>query len=59
MIKGSSVGNERQMEELFQFAVEKKVLPRLQVSEFSAADEILKKLTKDEVTGRMVVRIPG
>lgn len=58
VIKGSSVGNEQQMEELFQFALDGTVLPRVQVSDFSKAGDILNKLKNDEVTGRMVVTIP-
>jgi propanol-preferring alcohol dehydrogenase len=58
VIKGSSTGTKEQMEELFELALKKEVLPRTEVYEFEKTDELLQKLIRNEVAGRLVVRIP-
>ncbi|KAF2758406.1 alcohol dehydrogenase [Pseudovirgaria hyperparasitica] len=58
VIKGSSTGTEAQMSELLQWNMDGLVEPRIEVHEFGEAPAIIDKLTKDEVTGRMVVTIP-
>lgn len=58
VIKGSATGNEEQLQELFQLALSKTVLPRIELIDFSQTGEILKKLKKDEISGRVVTMIP-
>lgn len=52
------VGNEQQMEELLQHAAAGVIRPVVKVEEFSETPEIFEKLRHNQVTGRMVVRIP-
>ncbi|OQD79304.1 hypothetical protein PENANT_c055G00387 [Penicillium antarcticum] len=58
VIKGSATGNEEQLQELFQLALSKTVLPRIELVDFSQTGEILEKLKKDEISGRVVTMIP-
>lgn len=58
VIKGSSTGNEVQMQELFAAAVKKLVVPRVEVQEFAETNSIIEKLKRNEVSGRIVVKIP-
>jgi propanol-preferring alcohol dehydrogenase len=57
VIKGSSTGNEREMEELFQWAKEGKVLPIVETRGWEESGEVLHMLRRDEVKGRIVVKI--
>lgn len=52
------MGNEKQMEELMSLAISKIIEPRIEVFEFSKISIIIEKLKRDEVSGRIVVRIP-
>ena len=52
------VGNEQQMEELLEQAVAGVINPVVEVKEFSEVPQIFEKLKHNEVTGRIVVRIP-
>lgn len=52
------VGTEKQMEELLQHAAMGIIRPTVKVEEFSQLPEIFEKLKHDQVTGRIVVRIP-
>ncbi|KAM0263949.1 hypothetical protein ACHAQJ_000984 [Trichoderma viride] len=57
-VTGVMVGNEQQMEELLQHAVTGVIKPVVQVEEFSEIPQIFEKLKNNQVTGRIVVRIP-
>ncbi|KAL7947583.1 GroES-like protein [Trichoderma barbatum] len=57
-VTGVMVGNEQQMEELLDYAVAGVINPAVQVEEFSEVPQIFEKLKNNEVTGRIVVRIP-
>ncbi|KAF2197630.1 hypothetical protein GQ43DRAFT_483985 [Delitschia confertaspora ATCC 74209] len=58
IIKGSSTGTSAQMDELLQFALEKKITPKIDVYEFNESPQIIQRLLKYEVTGRKVVKAP-
>jgi propanol-preferring alcohol dehydrogenase len=58
VIKGTSVGNEEQMRELFEYAIDGTVVPLVEVRDFEETGEVLGMLERDEVKGRIVVRIP-
>ncbi|KAJ5180930.1 hypothetical protein N7492_004140 [Penicillium capsulatum] len=57
-IKGSSVGTESQIESLLQLAVAGVIEPSISVFEFSETPRLIRGLTKDEVVGRAVVKLP-
>ncbi|KAL6872133.1 GroES-like protein [Trichoderma novae-zelandiae] len=57
-VTGVMVGNEQQMEELLQYAVAGVIKPMIQVEEFSQVPQIFEKLKNNQVTGRIVVKIP-
>ncbi|KAJ5481148.1 hypothetical protein N7539_007042 [Penicillium diatomitis] len=57
-IRGSSVGSEAQMTDLLQLAVEGVITPAVEVFSFSDTPELIRKIEKDEVLGRAVVKIP-
>ncbi|KAL7934709.1 GroES-like protein [Trichoderma chlorosporum] len=57
-VTGVMVGNEQQMEELLEHTVAGAISPLVQVEEFSGVPRIFEKLKNNEVTGRIVVRIP-
>lgn len=59
VIKGSSTGTSAQMDELLQFALEKKITPKIVVQEFNESPEIIKQLQNYEVAGRIVVKAPA
>jgi propanol-preferring alcohol dehydrogenase len=58
VIKGSSTGNEEQMQQLFKYAIDGTVLPLVEVQDFEKTGEVLHMLKRDEVKGRIVVKIP-
>lgn len=57
-VTGVMVGNEQQMEDLLQNAASGIIKPVVQVEEFSKVPQIFEKLKNNEVTGRIVVKIP-
>ncbi|KAJ5935840.1 hypothetical protein N7466_005387 [Penicillium verhagenii] len=57
-IKGSSVGTESQLTELLNLALEGVITPAIEVFDFAETDRLIRQLTKDEIMGRAVVRIP-
>ncbi|ORY14373.1 hypothetical protein BCR34DRAFT_599154 [Clohesyomyces aquaticus] len=59
IIKGSSTGNNAQMDELLQHALEGKITPKIEVYEFEDSDKIIQELQRYEVTGRKVVKAPS
>jgi propanol-preferring alcohol dehydrogenase len=52
------VGNEQQMEELLRYAAAGVIRPTIKVEKFSELPQIFEKLKHNQVTGRIVVRIP-
>ena len=52
------VGNEQQMDDLLQQAVAGIITPDIQVEEFSQVPQIFDMLKDNQVTGRIVVKIP-
>ncbi|QGI97351.1 hypothetical protein CEK26_010420 [Fusarium fujikuroi] len=57
-VTGVAVGTEEQMEELLQHALEGTILPEVKVLEFEEVGNVIEGLKRQEVTGRIVVRIP-
>lgn len=53
------VGTEQQMVELLNQAAAGVINPLVQVEDFSEVPRIFEKLKNNEVTGRIVVRIPA
>jgi propanol-preferring alcohol dehydrogenase len=58
-VKGAAVGTEEQMVELLQLAITGKIKPMVEVVDFSQTSSVLEKLRADEITGRVVVKIPS
>ncbi|KAF1937154.1 hypothetical protein EJ02DRAFT_426899 [Clathrospora elynae] len=58
VIKGSSTGNSKQMDEILQLALEGKITPKIEVYGFADSPKIIQELQRYEVTGRKVVRAP-
>ena len=59
VIRGSSTGTAKQMDELLQLALQGKITPKIEVFDFEKAPEIIKQLQGFEVSGRKVVRAPA
>ena len=57
-VKGSSVGTAAEMQELLQMASMGDVIPRVEIFGFEAVDDVLQKLAKSQIAGRVVLRIP-
>ncbi|KAG4274687.1 alcohol dehydrogenase [Fusarium proliferatum] len=57
-VTGVAVGTEEQMEELLQHALEGSIVPEVKVLEFEEVGNVIEGLKRQEVTGRIVVRIP-
>ncbi|KAG4257914.1 alcohol dehydrogenase [Fusarium proliferatum] len=57
-ITGVAVGTEEQMEELLQHALEGTIVPEVKVLEFEEVGNVIEGLKRQEITGRIVVRIP-
>ena len=58
VIRGSSTGSSKQLDELLQLALEGKITPKVEVYDFADSPNILEELKRNEVTGRKVVRVP-
>jgi len=58
VIRGSSTGSAKQMDELLQMALQGKITPKVEVYDFADSPKILQELQRYEVTGRKVVRAP-
>ncbi|KAK4061796.1 hypothetical protein Trihar35433_9396 [Trichoderma harzianum] len=58
-VTGVMVGTEQQMVELLEQAAAGTINPMVQVEDFSEVPKIFEKLKNNEVTGRIVVRIPA
>lgn len=52
------MGTEDQLTELLQAAAAGKIVPSIEVFDFSAVPTLLEKLRKDGITGRAVVNLP-
>ncbi|KAF4448688.1 hypothetical protein F53441_7942 [Fusarium austroafricanum] len=57
-VTGVAVGTEQQMEELLQHAVDGTIKPEVKVVEFEEVGNVIADLKRQDVTGRVVVRIP-
>lgn len=57
-IIGSSVGTEKEMDELLDMAARGDIKPIVEVFDFGDLDEVLQKLQKNEISGRAVVTLP-
>ncbi|KAJ5953005.1 uncharacterized protein N7479_011418 [Penicillium vulpinum] len=55
---GSSVGTEDQLTDLLQAAAAGKIVPSIEVFDFSAVPALIEKLGQDAITGRAVVTLP-
>ncbi|CAG8902694.1 unnamed protein product [Penicillium egyptiacum] len=55
---GSSVGTEDQLTDLLQAASVGKIVPSIEVFDFSAVPTLIEKLREDGITGRAVVTLP-
>jgi len=52
------VGTEQQMDELLQHALAGTIVPKVKVLEFDQVGNVIEDLKKQQVTGRIVVKIP-
>ncbi|KIW83635.1 hypothetical protein Z517_02881 [Fonsecaea pedrosoi CBS 271.37] len=57
-IVGSSVGTAQEMDELLEMAVKGEVKPEISVLEFDQINDIMGKLERFEIEGRVVLRLP-
>ncbi|OAL32977.1 hypothetical protein AYO22_00062 [Fonsecaea multimorphosa] len=57
-IVGSSVGTAKEMDELLEMAVKGDVKPEISVFEFDEINNIMEKLARFEIGGRVVLRLP-
>ncbi|KAH7265635.1 chaperonin 10-like protein [Fusarium redolens] len=57
-VTGVAVGTEEQMKELLQHALDRIIVPEVKVLEFEEVGKVVRELQRQEVTGRVVVRIP-
>ncbi len=55
---GSSVGTAQEMKDLLDMALSGDVAPMVQVFEFERVDDILQKLAKSQIAGRVVLTFP-
>ncbi|BEJ16959.1 hypothetical protein CspHIS471_0603600 [Cutaneotrichosporon sp. HIS471] len=57
-VTGVSVGTEREMDELLDLAAQGGVTARVEVVDFEHIGEVMERLKNDQITGRVVVRLP-
>ncbi|CAG7558760.1 unnamed protein product [Fusarium equiseti] len=57
-VTGVMVGTEKQMDELLQHALAGTIVPEVKVLEFDQVGNVIEDLKKQQVTGRVVVKIP-
>ncbi|KAF4949507.1 hypothetical protein FSARC_13451 [Fusarium sarcochroum] len=57
-VAGVAVGTEKQMKELLQHALDGTIVPDVKVLEFEEVGKVVEGLQRQQVTGRVVVRIP-
>lgn len=58
-IKGSSVGTEKQMDELLQLALDGVITPEIELFDFEETPNLINKIMDDAIIGRAVVKIPN
>ncbi|KLT46233.1 GroES-like protein [Cutaneotrichosporon oleaginosum] len=57
-VTGVSVGTEKEMDELLALAADGRVTSKVEVVDFERIGEVMERLKNDEITGRVVVRLP-
>lgn len=57
-VAGVSVGTEDEMDELLDLAARGGVKVRVEVVDFENIGDVMERLRNDEITGRVVVRLP-
>ncbi|KIV85747.1 hypothetical protein PV11_01409 [Exophiala sideris] len=57
-VVGSSVGTDKEMEELLDMAVKGDVVPQIAVFDFEEINNVMEKLARYEIGGRVVLKIP-
>jgi propanol-preferring alcohol dehydrogenase len=57
-VTGVMVGTEKQMEDLLQHALAGTIVPEIKVLEFDQVGNVIEDLKKQQVTGRVIVKIP-
>ncbi|KAJ4115370.1 hypothetical protein NW768_011222 [Fusarium equiseti] len=57
-VTGVMVGTEKQLEDLLQHALKGTIVPNVKVLEFDQVGNVIEDLKKQQVTGRIVVKIP-
>ncbi|KAF5625307.1 ADH3-alcohol dehydrogenase III [Fusarium tjaetaba] len=57
-VTGVAVGTEEQMTELLQHTLEGTIVPKVMVLDFEQVGDVIEGLKRQEITGRIVVRIP-
>ena len=58
-VVGSSVGTTSELDELLEMAVKGDVVPQIAVFEFDEINNIMERLARFEIGGRVVLRIPA
>lgn len=56
---GSSVGTTKELDELLDLAVKGDVVPQIAVFDFEDINDIMEKLARFEIGGRVVLKIPS
>jgi alcohol dehydrogenase, propanol-preferring len=57
-VVGSSVGTDSEMQELLEMAVKGDVVPEVAVYDFDEINNIMEKLARYEIGGRVVLKLP-
>jgi alcohol dehydrogenase, propanol-preferring len=57
-VVGSSVGTESEMAELLEMALARDMVPIVKIYEFDMVGEVIQKLTRSQIGGKVVLRIP-
>jgi alcohol dehydrogenase, propanol-preferring len=57
-VVGSSVGTESEMAELLEMALARDMVPIVKIYEFDMVREVIQKLTRSQIGGKVVLRIP-
>ncbi len=55
---GTSVGTPQEMQELFEMSLAGDVVPHVELFDFEEINDVLRKLARFEIGGRVVLRIP-
>lgn len=57
-VTGVAVGTEEQMKDLLQHALDGTIVPEVKVLEFEEVSDVVGALKRQEITGRVVVKVP-